>query len=80
MNHERKRERKLLVRKAQLRKFAESADHQGLTMVPVSVYFERGFVKVKIAVARGRKRFDKRDKLRARVDTNEMRAAKRARL
>ena len=80
MNHERKRERKLLVRKAQLRKFAESADHQGLTMVPVAVYFERGFVKVKIAVARGRKRFDKRDKLRARVDTNEMRAAKRVQL
>ncbi|MBA3315486.1 MAG: SsrA-binding protein SmpB [Planctomycetaceae bacterium] len=80
MNHERKRERKLLVRKAQLRKFAETADHQGLTMVPLSVYFERGIVKVKLAVGRGRKKHDKRDKLKTKDDAREMRAAKQVRL
>lgn len=80
MNHERKRERKLLVRKGQLHKFAESAEHQGLTMVPLSVYFERGMVKVKLAVGRGRKKHDKRDKLKTKDDAREMRAAKQVRL
>lgn len=76
MNHERKRDRKLLVRKAQLRKFAEQAEDRGLTMVPLSVFFDRGLVKVRIAVARGRKRHDKRDKLKAKDDAREIRAAK----
>lgn len=76
MNHERKRERKLLVRKAELRKVAEQAEDRGLTMVPLSVFFERGLVKIRIAVARGRKKHDKRDKLKAKDDAREMRAAK----
>ena len=63
MNHERKRQRKLLVRKPELRKFAEQAE-------------DRGLVKVRIAVARGRKRHDKRDKLKAKDDAREIRAAK----
>lgn len=77
MNHERTRKRKLLLRKAQLSKFAENAAHQGLTMVPVSVFFQRGLVKVRIAVARGRKHYDKRQKLRSQADNREMRTAKR---
>jgi SsrA-binding protein len=76
MNHERKRDRKLLVRKAELRKVAEQAEDRGLTMVPLSVFFDRGLVKIRIAVARGRKRHDKRDKLKAKDDAREMRAAK----
>ena len=76
MNHERKRERKLLLRKAELRKFAEQAEDRGLTMVPLSVFFDRGLVKVRIAVAKGRKTHDKRDKLKAKDDAKEMRAAK----
>ncbi len=80
MNHERKRERKLLVKKTQLRKFAEQAEDRGLTMIPLSVFFDRGFVKVRLAVARGRKRHDKRDKLRTKDDAREMRAAKQVRL
>lgn len=79
MNHERKRERKLLVRRPQLRKFAEQAEDRGLTMVPLSVFFDRGFVKVRIAMARGRKSHDKREKLKTKIDTREMRAAKQAR-
>lgn len=79
MNHERKRERKLLIRRPQLRKFAEQAEDRGLTMVPLSVFFDRGFVKVRIAMARGRKTHDKRQKLKTKIDTREMRAAKQAR-
>lgn len=78
MNHERKRERKLLLRKAEIRKVAEQAEDRGLTMIPLSVFFDRGLVKVRIAVGRGRKKHDKRDKLRAKDDAREMRAAKQA--
>lgn len=64
LNHEPKRTRKLLIHRRELRKFAEQADHRGLTLVPLSLYFLRGKVKVKIAVARGKKLHDKRESLK----------------
>ena len=60
--------------------FAEAGAEKGLTMVPLSVFFERGFVKVRIAIGRGRKQHDKRDKLKTKDDAREMRAAKQVRL
>ncbi len=61
MNHLAKRTRKLLLRKRELEKVAEAATHKGLTLVPLSVYFSRGFVKLRLAVAKGRKLHDKRE-------------------
>ena len=75
MNHEPKRPRKLLLRKREIAKFAEAAAQQGLTLIPLSVYFSRGNVKVKIAVAKGRKLHDKREKLKKQADTREMKTA-----
>jgi SsrA-binding protein len=75
MNHAPKRTRKLLVRKRELEKVAESAAHKGLTLIPLAVYFSRGFVKVKLAVAKGRKLHDKRETLKRKADTREMRNA-----
>jgi len=75
MNHEPRRPRKLLLHKRELTKFAESATHEGLTLVPLSVYFARGIVKVKIAVAKGRKLHDKREKLKSKSDKKEMQRA-----
>ena len=75
MNHEPKRTRKLLIRKQELRKVAESAAQKGLTLVPLAVYFSRGFVKVRVAVAKGRKLHDKREVLRHKEDAREMRDA-----
>jgi SsrA-binding protein len=72
MNHEPRRMRKLLLKKQELRKFAESAEQQGLTLVPTAVYFRRGIVKVKVAIGRGRKLHDKREKLRQKDDRREM--------
>jgi SsrA-binding protein len=64
-NHEPKRPRKLLLRKPQLRKFAAKATEKGLTIVPLKLYFSaRGFAKVLMAVAKGRKLHDKRDVLK----------------
>jgi SsrA-binding protein len=75
MNHVAKRTRKLLLRKRELEKVAEAATHKGLTLVPLAIYFSRGFVKVKVAVARGRKMHDKREQLRQKEDAREMRNA-----
>jgi SsrA-binding protein len=75
MNHEPRRERKLLLHKQEFRKFAESANQKGLTMVPLEVFFSRGIVKVKVAVAKGRKLYDKREKLRRQSDRKEIRGA-----
>lgn len=76
MNHMSDRPRKLLLRKREREKFAESATHKGLTLVPLAVYFSpRGIVKVTIAVAKGRKLHDKREKLKKQEDKKEMRNA-----
>jgi SsrA-binding protein len=75
MNHEPKRTRKLLLRKRELEKVALSAAHKGLTLVPLAVYFSRGFVKVKLAVAKGRQLHDKRESLKRKEDSREMRNA-----
>lgn len=75
MNHERRRPRKLLLNKREIRKFAEHAGHEGMTLIPLSVYFTRGIVKVKLAAARGRKKHDKRDQLQRDDARKAMRAA-----
>jgi SsrA-binding protein len=75
-NHESKRPRKLLLKKREIQKFAETASQQGLTLVPLEIYFIRGYAKVLLAVGRGRKTHDKREKLRKRSDAKEMRQAK----
>jgi SsrA-binding protein len=72
-NHEAKRVRKLLVRKRELAKFISRADEKGLTMVPLSLYFRRGFVKVLVALAKGKKLHDKRESIKQRDAEREMR-------
>ncbi len=75
MNHEPKRPRKLLLHKRELEKFAASAEQQGHTLIPLAVYFSRGIVKVNIALAKGRKLYDKREKLRQKEDKRDIRRA-----
>ena len=75
MNHEPRRNRKLLLHKREVQKFAESAGHQGLTLIPLAVYFTRGIVKVKLAIAKGRNLHDKREKMKKQSATKEIRSA-----
>ncbi|MCA8988967.1 MAG: SsrA-binding protein SmpB [Planctomycetaceae bacterium] len=75
MNHIPRRHRKLLLHKKELRKFAETAKQKGLTLVPLSAYFVRGNVKIKIGIARGRKLHDKREKLKKDTAQREIKAA-----
>ena len=74
-NHERRRKRKLLLQRREIRKFAEAGENQGLTLVPLSVYIARGFIKVKLGLCRGRKMHDKRENLKKQAHKREMDAA-----
>ncbi|MDQ7794303.1 MAG: SsrA-binding protein SmpB [bacterium] len=59
-NHEPKRTRKLLLNKDEIRTLAGKVSQRGYTLVPVRVYFRRGRAKVEIALARGKKTYDRR--------------------
>ena len=64
-NHEEKRHRKLLLEKRELRKIEKAAQNVGFTIVPIKLFInEKGIAKVDIAVARGRKTYDKRESLK----------------
>jgi len=75
MNHEPDQTRKLIAHRRELQKFAAQAEERGFTLVPLEVYFERGFVKVKVGLAKGRKLHDKRERLKSESDRKEMRQA-----
>ncbi len=62
LNHEMRRKRKLLLRSREIAKLQGAVARQGLTLVPLSIYFNgRGKAKVELAIARGKKMHDKRD-------------------
>jgi SsrA-binding protein len=78
-NHDPKRPKLLLLHRRQIKKLASSVQVRGLTLIPVSVYFNaKGLAKVEIALARGRSRYDKRDTTRKKEDKREMDRARRA--
>ncbi len=62
-NHEPLRRRKLLLHKREIRKLIGETMQKGLTLVPLKMYFSRGKVKIEIAVAKGKKLYDKRHDL-----------------
>ncbi len=63
-NHEPLRKRKLLLNKRELLKLFGKVQQQGLTLIPLKLYFnKRGWVKVLLALARGKKQYDKRETL-----------------
>lgn len=64
LNHKPKRQRKLLLHRSELNRFAGKATQKGMTLIPLQVYFKNGRAKVEIAVARGKQQFDKRQSLK----------------
>lgn len=82
-NHAPRRRRKLLLHRQELDKIAHKTRESGRTIVPLSMYFKDGRVKVEIALATGKKAYDKRHALRERQDRREaeraMSAANRGR-
>lgn len=72
-NHTAKRDRKLLLTKKELKKLLIKGEDKGLTIIPLRVFInERGFAKIDIALAQGKKMFDKRETLKERDIKREM--------
>ena len=74
-NHAPRRKRKLLLHKAQIIKIENKVKQGGYTIVPLSIYFNDGRAKVEIAVAKGKREYDKRQALRERQDQREAQRA-----
>ncbi len=70
-NHAPRRRRKLLLHRAEIDKLAGSTREGGYTLVPLQLYFKDGKAKVEIALARGKKNWDKRQTLREQQDKRE---------
>jgi len=60
-NHEPMRDRKLLLNKQELRKLFRQVEEKGITLVPLKLYFKAHLVKVEIALAKGKRKYDKRE-------------------
>ncbi|MDH3206684.1 MAG: SsrA-binding protein SmpB [Gemmatimonadota bacterium] len=73
------RPRRLLLNRKEIRHLAAKVDEKGLTLVPLDIYFSRGYAKVTLGVARGRKLHDKREALKRREQDREARRAMEAR-
>ena len=78
-NHNPKRPRKLLMHRREVKKFASRAYEQGLTLVPLKMYFKEGRAKVLMGICRGRKLYDKREQMKKKTMKRDMDRAMRRR-
>ena len=78
-NHEPRRPRKLLLHRKEIDRLASKIAERGLTLVPLSLYFSGGRVKVELALARGKRTYDKRQDLAQRDAAREVERAHRRR-
>lgn len=63
-NHDEKRDRKLLMHKREILKLQNRKDREGYTLIPLRLYFKEALLKVEVAVAKGKKLYDKRQSLK----------------
>lgn len=70
-NHAPRRKRKLLLHREQIVKMSHKVKEGGFTLIPLSIYFKDGRAKVELAVAKGKREYDKRQTLRERQDRRE---------
>lgn len=76
--YEKDRTRKLLLHKKELEYLAGVEHQKGLTIIPISMYTKNGLIKIEVGVARGKKKYDKREKIKKRdVDRSMAREMKR---
>ena len=71
-NHEETRDRKLLLHKNEIRKLEQAARLKGYTVVPTRIYLSKGLAKLEIALAKGKKQYDKRQSLKEKEDKRMM--------
>jgi len=77
-NHETKRKRKLLLKKDEIRKLADKTKLRGYTLIPLSVYFKKGKVKIELGLVSHKKQHDKREDKKLADAKREMDRAKKA--
>jgi len=78
-NHDPLRPRKLLMHRREINRIIGRISERGLTLVPLSLYWKHGIAKVRLAIARGRRRVDKRQVIKTREAQREIRRAARRR-
>ena len=76
-NHEPLRPRKLLLHKEEIKRLTGKVKEKGQTLVPLKVYFKDGKAKVTLALATGKRKYDKREAIRKREEKRELDRAKR---
>lgn len=79
MNHEPRRPRRLLLHREEIRRLWEQVRQKGVTIIPLQVYLKNGRAKLEIAIAKGKKLYDKRADLARRDAEREMQRAMRER-
>jgi SsrA-binding protein len=72
MQHDPNRDRKLLVRKRQIAQLEAQVRQKGKTLIPLALYFKRGWAKCEIAVAEGKRTYDKRETIRKREQQRDI--------
>ncbi len=71
-NHDPRRPRKLLLHKREIKRLMGKVQERGLTLIPLRIYFKRGKAKVELALARGKKIFDRRESIKRRDQEREL--------
>ena len=78
-NHDPRRSRKLLLHKDEIRRLIGKVEQKGLTLIPLRLYLKGGRVKVAIALARGKKVYDKREDLKRKQEKRDIERALKSR-
>ncbi len=78
-NPEPRRERKLLLHRTEMGRLQGKLAEKGLTLIPLQLYFKNGRAKVQLGLARGKRRYDKRQTIRKREEERDMRRVTRGR-
>jgi len=72
LNHDPERKRKLLLSRREIRKLQIKIEERGFTLVPLELYInEKGIVKINLAVAKGKRKYDKRDSLKEKAESRD---------
>jgi len=73
------RKRKLLLHKSEINRLSGKVSEKGLTLIPLSLYFKEGKAKVELALARGKKEYDKRERIKKKIMEQELERVVRGR-
>jgi len=76
-NHDPLRPRKLLLHKNEIKRLYSKVNEKGSSLIPLRVYFKGGKVKITIAIAKGKRKYDKRETIRKRDEKREIERARR---